>query len=143
MTTATPKYRPSFSLPQLLALETALLHYKETMGAESYPLEMLEVEQSIRIFLAKIGVGAKSPAYVATLPSAARKSANLLEELGEFSAPVFGATTIEECASAYKTYLATYKPFGLEIPSGMKDACTAWETYCTENDLNPELECLK
>ncbi|MNZ58792.1 hypothetical protein D3C78_768080 [compost metagenome] len=134
---AIPKYRPSYTLPQLQAIKLAIESFKETHG--ELPLELEQVSQSIEIFMVKIGVGAKLPAYIQTRQVPVKVT---LEDLGATEEDVNKQTyeTIEDCKRAYISLHTIYMPMGFPAPADLQGACQAWLTYCTENDLDPMKE---
>lgn len=134
---AIPKYRPSYNLPQLQAIKLAIESYKEIHG--ELPKEMEQVSQSIEIFLVKIGLGAKLPAYVQTKIAPQRIT---LADLGEpdFDPNTQTYETIEDCKKAYISLHSIYLPMNMPAPADLQGACQAWLTYCTENDLDPMKE---
>lgn len=134
---AIPKYRPSYNLPQLQAIKLAIETYKETKG--ELPCEMEQVSQSIEIFLVKIGLGAKLPAYVQTRQAPQKVT---LADLGATEEDVNKLTyeTIEDCKKAFVSLHSIYLPLNMPAPADLLGACQAWITYCQENDLDPMKE---
>lgn len=143
---ATPRFRPSYTMPQLQAIKEAIAFYESQH--DMMPIAMVEVSQSIQLFLAKINMGLKAPAYTTqeTVRTGYRVNA---ADLGEPAPlPETAKTeplTIEECKEAAKTYLTNYKPFimlgqELTVPANIMEGWKGWESYCKENDLDAETE---
>lgn len=135
---AIPKFRPAISYEQVLVLLKA---------ANKYMVQENELEQteyaaldnfikSATLFLTKIDIGAKVPAYVQTKETPRKVT---LADLGATEEDINKVTysTIEDCQKAFVSLHTVYKPMGFPAPADLLGACQAWLSYCKENDLDP------
>lgn len=133
---ATPKFRLSFSQEQLDLLYSGLELMKDSGSEDSQSLLFFKTLETLKAYAS----GQRASSYVTSGEKPGRKAAPA-PTAADLSDPM--PTTIEEAQQLYRTYLSFYKPMlgmGATVPANIAAAVSMWESYCIQNDLDPEKE---
>lgn len=142
------KFRPTFSIDELLAIKESLeSEIKSGNSSPFFRTALLTVTST----LLKAELGKISPSHIETVrPS---RTEGILNSLGGLTQkaqedflpqPTYSSETIEDCAKAYRNFYAMYKPFldlgktpeEIGLPAKMMEAIETLETYCEMNNLS-------
>lgn len=135
-TKATPKFRLSLSQEQINLLHSGLELMKASGSESSQSLLFFKTLETLKAYAS----GEREVSYVATGEKPGRKPLPV-PTAADLSDPF--PTTIEEAQKLYRDYLSFYKPMlgmGVTVPANIAAAVAIWESYCTQNDYDPEKE---